>query len=151
MADKLNDAAEILARAGMLAAGYHERKGERRRRRDAWAHGRGAKAGGATAGPLGKGPGRRGRRKDGAALGPRRKRAGGARRVLRYARGLSWGMLAEKMAVGDPLVKEATTRQAERMALELAGVDPTPPEVLLSERVASPWVLVELQEALFAA
>ncbi len=108
MADKLNDAAEILARAGMLAAGYHERKGERRRRRDAWAwaHGRGARAGGATAGPLGEGPGRRGRRKDGAALGPPRK---------------------------------------------LAGVDPTPPEVLLSERVASPWVLVELQEALFAA
>jgi len=35
MADELNDAAEILARAEMLAAGYHERKGEWRRRRDA--------------------------------------------------------------------------------------------------------------------
>ena len=35
MADELNDAAEILARAEMLAAGYHKRKGEWRRRRDA--------------------------------------------------------------------------------------------------------------------
>jgi hypothetical protein len=35
MADELNDAAEILARAEMLAAGYHERKGEWRQRRDA--------------------------------------------------------------------------------------------------------------------
>ena len=37
------------------------------------------------------------------------------------------------------------------MALELAGENPTPLEVLLSERVASLWVLVELQEALLAA
>ena len=36
------------------------------------------------------------------------------------------------------------------MALELAGENPTPLEVLLSERVASLWVLVELQEALLA-
>jgi hypothetical protein len=35
MADELNDAAEILARVEMLAAGHHERKGEWRRRRDA--------------------------------------------------------------------------------------------------------------------
>jgi hypothetical protein len=35
MADELNDAAEVLARAGMLAAGYHRRKGEWRRRRNA--------------------------------------------------------------------------------------------------------------------
>ena len=33
--DELNDAAEVLARAEMLAAGYHKRKGEWRRRRDA--------------------------------------------------------------------------------------------------------------------
>jgi len=37
------------------------------------------------------------------------------------------------------------------MALELAGENPTPLDVLLSERVASLWVLVELQEALLAA
>jgi hypothetical protein len=61
------------------------------------------------------------------------------------------GMLAEKMAAGDPLIKEATVVQAERMALELAGENPTPLEDLLSERVASLWMLVELQEALMAA
>jgi hypothetical protein len=61
------------------------------------------------------------------------------------------GMLAEKMATGDPLFKEATVERAERMALELAGEHPTPLEVLLSERVASLWMLVELQEALMAA
>jgi hypothetical protein len=60
-------------------------------------------------------------------------------------------MLAEKLAAGDPLVKEATVVQAERMALELAGENPTPLEVLLAERVASLWILVELQEALIAA
>jgi hypothetical protein len=65
--------------------------------------------------------------------------------------GVYRGMLAEKMASGDPLAKEATVETAERMALELAGENPTPLEVLLSERVASLWILVELQEALLAA
>ena len=61
------------------------------------------------------------------------------------------GMLAERIAAGDPLIKEATVLRAERMALELAGENPTPLEVLLAERVASLWILVELQEALTAA
>ncbi len=60
-------------------------------------------------------------------------------------------MLAQSMAAGDPLVEDATVERSERMALELAGENPTPLEVLLSERVASLWVLVELQEALLAA
>src|SRR5215212_2164695 len=71
-------------------------------------------------------------------------RCSGASRVYR-------GMLAEKIAVGDPLAEEATVQTAERMALELAGEHPTPLEVLLSERVASLWMLVELEEALMAA
>jgi len=71
-------------------------------------------------------------------------RCGGASRVYRR-------MLAERVAAGDPLAKEATVERAERMALELAGENPTPLEVLLSERVASLWILVELQEALLAA
>jgi hypothetical protein len=33
------------------------------------------------------------------------------------------------------------------MALEIAGESPTPLEVLLAERIASLWVLVEAQEA----
>jgi hypothetical protein len=61
------------------------------------------------------------------------------------------GMLAGKLAAGDVLEKEAVVLQAERMALELAGENPTPLEMLLAERVASLWILVELQEALTAA
>jgi len=56
-----------------------------------------------------------------------------------------------KLAAGDVLEKEAVVLQAERMALELAGENPTPLEMLLAERVASLWILVELQEALTAA
>jgi hypothetical protein len=60
-------------------------------------------------------------------------------------------LLAERSSGGNPLRKEAISERAGRMALELAGENPTPLEVLLSERVASLWVLVELQEALLAA
>jgi hypothetical protein len=60
-------------------------------------------------------------------------------------------LLAERSSGGNPLRKEAISERAGRMALELAGENPTPLEVLLSERVASLWVLVELQEALMAA
>jgi hypothetical protein len=59
-------------------------------------------------------------------------------------------LLAERSSGGNPLRKEAISERAGRMALELAGENPTPLEVLLSERVASLWVLVELQEALLA-
>ena len=60
-------------------------------------------------------------------------------------------LLAERSSGGNLLRKEAISERAGRMALELAGENPTPLEVLLSERVASLWVLVELQEALLAA
>jgi hypothetical protein len=48
-------------------------------------------------------------------------------------------------------VQEAIVERARLMATELAGENPTPLEILLAERVASLWVLVELQEALNAA
>jgi hypothetical protein len=60
-------------------------------------------------------------------------------------------LLAKRSSAGNPLREEAISERARRMALELAGENPTPLEVLLSERVASLWVLVELQEALLAA
>jgi hypothetical protein len=41
--------------------------------------------------------------------------------------------------------------RAARMALEIAGENPSPLEVLLAERIASLWVLVEAQEALLCA
>jgi hypothetical protein len=58
---------------------------------------------------------------------------------------------ADTASGGDPLVKEAMVERAERMAHEIAGESPTPLEVLLSERIASLWVLVETQEALLFA
>ena len=60
-------------------------------------------------------------------------------------------LLAKRSSGGSPLREEAISERARRMALELAGENPTPLEVLLSKRVASLWVLVELQEALLAA
>jgi hypothetical protein len=51
----------------------------------------------------------------------------------------------------DPLVQEAMVERAERMAIELAGENPSPLEVLLAERIASLWVLTETQEALLFA
>ena len=60
-------------------------------------------------------------------------------------------LLAKRSSGGSPLVQEAISERARRMALELAGENPTALEILLSERVASLWVLVELQEALLAA
>jgi len=61
------------------------------------------------------------------------------------------GILAETASGGDALRKEATVERARLIAETLMGEDPTPLEALLSERVASLWVLVELQEALAAA
>jgi hypothetical protein len=51
----------------------------------------------------------------------------------------------------SPLIEEAIVDGADRLASELAGENPTPLEVLLSERIVSLWVLVELQEALLAS
>ena len=55
------------------------------------------------------------------------------------------------MRAEEPLNQEVMAERARLLALELAGHNPTPLEVLLSERVASLWVLVELQEMLGAA
>ena len=54
-------------------------------------------------------------------------------------------IMARTASGGNPLVEEAISEQASRMAGEIAGEKPTPLEVLLSERIASLWVLVELQ------
>jgi hypothetical protein len=61
------------------------------------------------------------------------------------------GILAKVTSGGDPLIKEAIQERAARLAAEVAGENPSPLEALLSERIASLWVLVELQEALLAA
>jgi hypothetical protein len=66
------------------------------------------------------------------------------------ARTYRW-MVADTASGQDPLVQEAIVERARRMAGEIAGENPTPLEVLLAERIASLWVLVEAQEALLSA
>jgi hypothetical protein len=60
-------------------------------------------------------------------------------------------LVADTASGHNPLVQEAIVERARRMALEIAGENPTPLEVLLAERIASVWVLVEAQEALLCA
>ena len=60
-------------------------------------------------------------------------------------------VLAKTASGGDGLVEEAIVERAGLLAGDLAGENPSPLEVLLAERVASLWVLVELLEALVCA
>jgi hypothetical protein len=59
-------------------------------------------------------------------------------------------LLIETASGGDPLTEEALSGRLDMMREEIAGENPTPLEVLLTERVVSGWLLVELFEALMA-
>jgi hypothetical protein len=52
---------------------------------------------------------------------------------------------------GDPLTELALSGRLDMMRKEVAGENPTPLEVLLTERVVSCWLLVELFDRLMAA
>ena len=58
--------------------------------------------------------------------------------------------LAHTAAGGDPLTEEALYAKLDTMRAEIAGEDPTPLEVLLTERVVSLWMLTTLLEVLIA-
>src|SRR5215203_6648206 len=60
-------------------------------------------------------------------------------------------MLIGTAAGGDALMEEALSVRLKIMRAQIAGEDPTPLEVLLTERVLSCWLLVELLEALTSA
>jgi hypothetical protein len=60
-------------------------------------------------------------------------------------------ILINAAAGGDPLMEEALSARLDIMRSRIAGEDPTPLEVLLTERVVSCWLLVELLEALTSA
>jgi hypothetical protein len=60
-------------------------------------------------------------------------------------------MLIGAAAGGDLLMEEALAARLDVMRAEVAGEDPTPLERLLTERVVSCWLLVELLEALTSA
>jgi hypothetical protein len=59
-------------------------------------------------------------------------------------------VLAHSAAGGDPLAEEALCAKLDLMRAEIAGEDPTPLEVLLTERVDSLWMLTTLLEVLLA-
>jgi hypothetical protein len=53
-------------------------------------------------------------------------------------------------AGGEPLTEEALYAKLDVMRVEIAGADPTPLEVLLTERVVLLWMFTALLEALLA-
>jgi len=58
--------------------------------------------------------------------------------------------LVRTAAGGDPLTEEALYAKLDAMRAEIAGENPTPLEVLLTERVVSLWMLTTLLEVLLA-
>ncbi len=60
-------------------------------------------------------------------------------------------IVAETMAAGNPLTEEAILARLDLMRAEVGGENPTPLEVLLTERIVSAWLFVEVQEALLNA
>ena len=58
--------------------------------------------------------------------------------------------LARTASGGDLLTEEALYAKLDLMRREIAGEDPTPLEVLLTERVVSLWMFTALLEALIA-
>src|SRR5215207_1361609 len=66
------------------------------------------------------------------------------------ARRVEW-MLVKIISAGEPLMEEALEERMQQMRSQIAGEDPTPLEVLLTERVVAGWLLVEVLEGLIAA
>jgi len=60
-------------------------------------------------------------------------------------------VLAETIAGDEPLMEEAIVCRLDLMHAEVAGENPTPLEVLLTERVVSSWLVVEVLESLMNA
>jgi hypothetical protein len=60
-------------------------------------------------------------------------------------------MLVKTISAGEPLMEEALQARMQQMRGEIAGENPTPLEVLLTERVVAGWLLVEVLEGLIAA
>jgi hypothetical protein len=66
------------------------------------------------------------------------------------ARRAEW-MLVKTISAGELLMEEALEERMHQMRSEIAGENPTPLEVLLTERVVAGWLLVETLEGLIAA
>jgi hypothetical protein len=60
-------------------------------------------------------------------------------------------MLIGTAAGGDPLTELALSGRLDMMREEIAGEDPTPLEVLLTEQIVSCWMWLQLLDALMSA
>jgi len=60
-------------------------------------------------------------------------------------------MLTKTISASEPLMEEALEARLALMREEVAGENPTPLEVLLTERVVAGWLLVEVLEGLISA
>jgi hypothetical protein len=60
-------------------------------------------------------------------------------------------MLIKTISASEPLMQEALEERMHQMRAEIAGENPTPLEVLLTERVVAGWLLVEVLEGLVSA
>jgi hypothetical protein len=60
-------------------------------------------------------------------------------------------MLIKTISAGEPLMEEALQERMLQMRAEIAGENPAPLEVLLTERVVAGWLLVEVLESLVCA
>jgi hypothetical protein len=60
-------------------------------------------------------------------------------------------VLIKAAAPNNPLVEEALPARLELMRGEIAGENPTPLEVLLTEQIVSLWMLLQLHEVLHSA
>ena len=61
------------------------------------------------------------------------------------------GALIKMVAANDPLTEEALLARLDLLRAEVAGPEPSPPEVLLTERICSLWLLIEVLEFLVSA
>ncbi len=60
-------------------------------------------------------------------------------------------VLIKTAAANDPLLEEALPARLDLMREEIAGENPTPLEVLLTEQIVSLWMLLQLLEVLHSA
>ena len=58
-----------------------------------------------------------------------------------------WALI-KTVAANDPLTEEALVTRLDLMHAEVAGPEPSPLEVLLTERICSLWLLIEVLEML---
>ena len=61
-----------------------------------------------------------------------------------------WALI-KTVAANDPLTEEALVARLDLLHAEVAGSDPSPLEVLLTERICSLWILIEALELLVSA